>query len=86
LTYFFNKFLAFTLSYALTPFAAELIEKYSQNALVSDIAARSLIFVLVFFVCAISTSGLRDALKEKIPNIGLKIIFVKLLHRSTHES
>jgi uncharacterized membrane protein required for colicin V production len=62
-----NWVLAFTLSYVLAPYAAELIEKYSRNALVSDVTARSLIFVLVFFVCAISTSDLRDTLKEKIP-------------------
>jgi len=62
-----NWILALILSYVLAPYVAELIEKYSGNALVSDITARSLIFVLVFFVCAISTSGLRDALKEKMP-------------------
>ncbi len=62
-----NWILALIFSYVLAPYAAELIEKYSKNALVSDIIARSLIFVVVFFVCAISTSNLRDALKEKIP-------------------
>jgi membrane protein required for colicin V production len=59
--------LALLLSYFLAPYVSELIEKYSRNALVSDIIARSLIFVIVFFVCTISTSGLRDALKEKMP-------------------
>ncbi len=62
-----NWILALIFSYVLAPYAAELIEKYSKNALVSDIIARSLIFVVVFFVCAISTSNLRDGLKEKIP-------------------
>ncbi len=62
-----NWILALVLSYVLAPYAAELIEKYSGSALVSDITARSLIFVIVFFICAMSTSGLRDTLKEKMP-------------------
>jgi uncharacterized membrane protein required for colicin V production len=35
--------------------------------LVADIVSRSIIFVVVFIICAISTSGMCKNLKEKIP-------------------
>jgi len=64
----FNWVMALTLSYLLTPYAAQLLERYSDNKLAIDVAARVIIFVLVFVITALSTSGLSSALKDKMPN------------------
>lgn len=65
----FNWLLSLTLSYLLAPYAADLIATYSKSELVADISARSIIFVAVFFVTAMSTSGICKLLKEKIPKV-----------------
>lgn len=65
----FNWALALTFSYLLAPYAANLLEKFYGNKLAIDIAARSIIFVIVFFIFAFSTSDLCKTLKEKIPKI-----------------
>lgn len=65
----FNWVLSLTLSYLLAPYATEIIATYSKSKLVADISARSIIFVVVFFVTALSTGGLCKVLKEKIPRV-----------------
>ena len=65
----FNWVLSLTLSYLLAPYAAELITTYSKSKLVADISARSIIFVAVFFITSMSTSGICKLLKEKIPKV-----------------
>lgn len=63
----FNWILSLFLSYLITPYATEFLEPHFHNKLIVDIAARSIIFVIVFFVTALSTSSLCKALKDKIP-------------------
>jgi membrane protein required for colicin V production len=63
----FSWILALTLSYLLAPYAADLLGKFYNNKLAIDISARSIIFVIVFFVTATSTSGLCKSLKDKVP-------------------
>lgn len=79
-----NWVISLTLSYFLTPYINNFFFKHFSNKLVVDIAVRSIIFILVFFITAISTSGLRDSLKEKIPkafdrSLGVLFGFVKTL-------
>lgn len=65
----FNWGLSLTLSYLLAPYATDVIATYSKSKLVADISARSIIFVVVFFITALSTAGLCKVLKEKIPKV-----------------
>jgi uncharacterized membrane protein required for colicin V production len=58
---------SFVGSYLLAPLASNLFNDYSQNKLVTDIAARSIIFLIIFIVFSFSTSGLSDELRKKIP-------------------
>jgi membrane protein required for colicin V production len=64
-----NWILAFVISYLLAPYAAKFIITYYHNSAVADILARIIIFITIFLICAISTSGLCKILKEKIPRI-----------------
>ena len=61
----FGWIVAFTLSYILAPYVSKFIE---GNKVIVDISARSIIFIIVFFGCALSTAGLCRSLKEKIPS------------------
>jgi membrane protein required for colicin V production len=63
----FNWALALVLSYLLTPYVSKFCQSFSGNKLLIDISVRFVIFVIVFFTVAISTSGLCKSLKEKIP-------------------
>jgi len=79
-----NWIVALTLSYLLAPYATDFFSHHFDNKLVVDISARSIIFVLVFFITALSTSGLRDSLKEKMPkafdrSLGVLFGFLKTL-------
>lgn len=61
--------LSITLAYVLAPYVSKALSSYSDSKLVIDISSRMLIFVTFFIIFSISTSGLRDALKEKMPKI-----------------
>lgn len=64
----FNWLVALTFSHLLAPYVAEFLASYIKNKLAADITARSAIFIIVFIIAAITTSGLRKDLQEKIPN------------------
>ena len=64
-----NWVISLTLSYLLAPHFSKLLEHYSSNKLIIDISARSIIFVMIFFTIAVSTSGLSTAIKEKMPKL-----------------
>lgn len=79
-----NWIVALTLSYFLTPFAVEFLSKHFESKLAVDIAARSIIFLAVFIIIAISTSGLCESLREKTPkafdrSLGVLYGFLKTL-------
>lgn len=63
----FNWALALVLSYLLTPYVSKFFQSFSDNKLLIDISVRVVIFIIVFLIVAISTSGLCKSLKEKIP-------------------
>lgn len=63
----FNWILALSISHLLTPYASEAVMIYSKNKLIADIVSRSIIFIFVFIIFAISTSQMCKTLKEKIP-------------------
>lgn len=64
-----NWVVALTASYFLTPLTTGLLSSYFENALVLDSVTRSVIFILAFIATAMSTSGLRDSLQDKMPKI-----------------
>ncbi len=59
--------LAFVGSYFLTPFLADVINIYSRNKILSDILARSGIFIIILLTYTFSISSLVSDLKEKMP-------------------
>ena len=59
--------LAFVGSYLLTPYLAKVFNVYSHNQMVADVSARSILFIVIFFIFTFSTSNLCSELKEKMP-------------------
>lgn len=79
-----NWIVSLTLSYLLTPYVTDLLADHFDNRLILDGITRSLLFILFFILTAISTSGLRDSLQDKMPKIfdrslGVFFGFVKTL-------
>jgi len=79
-----NWIVALTASYFLTPPATEFLSEYFENRLALDGVTRSAIFILAFIATAMSTSGLRDSLQDKMPklfdrSLGVLFGFVKTL-------
>lgn len=64
---FLNWVVAFVTSHLLGPHVAKFFVSGSLSSAITDIAVRSVIFVTVFFVCLLSTSGLAKELKKKVP-------------------
>ncbi len=59
--------LAFVGSYLLTPFVSDFFGNYIHSKIASDLTARGLIFVLIFFAFTFSTSNLCEELKDRMP-------------------
>lgn len=81
---FSNWIISFCLSYALAPYFGDLLKNYIKNKMIADLSARGLIFLVVFLIIAISTSGLVKHLKEAIPRsldkgLGVLFAFLKTL-------
>ena len=79
-----NWVVALTLSYFLSPYATEFLSEHFSNRLVLDGIVRSIIFILAFIGTAMSTSGLRDSMEEKMPklfdrSLGVFFGFIKTL-------
>jgi uncharacterized membrane protein required for colicin V production len=80
----FNWIIAFTVSYFLTPYLTEFCAKYFDNKFGLDVSVRSILFVTAFFITAISTSGLSNSMKDKMPkafdrSLGVLYGFIKTL-------
>lgn len=80
----FNWIIALTLSFFLAPLFSDLVGKHYDNKVAIDVGARSVIFILAFILTAMSTSGLRDSMEDKIPksfnrSLGLLFGFLKTL-------
>ncbi|NBV05811.1 MAG: CvpA family protein [Proteobacteria bacterium] len=61
--------IALSISYFGAPIMSELLASYCSNKVVLDIASRSILFIVSFFILLLSTSGLINDLKEKVPPI-----------------
>ncbi|MBL6664615.1 MAG: CvpA family protein [Rickettsiales bacterium] len=63
----FNWAVAFVVSYLLAPYVSSFFVSRSISSAVTDIGVRSIIFVTVFVISLMSTSGLAKELKRKVP-------------------
>lgn len=63
----FNWVIAFIVSHLLSPFVSNLFVDKSISSSLTDIGIRSVIFVTVFFISLMSTSGLAKELRRKFP-------------------
>jgi len=63
---FLNWVIAFSASHLLSPYVSTFFISGSISSAITDIGVRSVIFVTVFFICLLSTSGLSKELKRKV--------------------
>lgn len=64
----FGWLIALSVSYFGTPFVSHLLSSYSGNKMALDIASRTILFIVVFFLFSLLTSGTCRLFQSKIPN------------------
>ncbi len=61
--------IALAISYFGAPLLAKVLTSYSGNKMVLDVVSRTMLFIVSFFILLLSTSGLVNDIKEKMPPI-----------------
>ena len=61
--------IALAISYFGAPLLAKLLTSYSGSKMVLDVVSRTMLFIVSFFILLLSTSGLINDIKEKMPPI-----------------
>ncbi len=61
--------IALAISYFGAPLLAKLLTSYSGSKMVLDVVSRTMLFIVSFFILLLSTSGLVNDIKEKMPPI-----------------
>jgi uncharacterized membrane protein required for colicin V production len=64
----FNWVVAFVISHLLSPFISGFFNSSSISSTITDIGVRSVVFVSVFFIVMLSTSGFCKEVQKKIPD------------------